>query len=353
MVSAALTFGVVIVGNFNADLKNFETVIDSQPMVWLAKALYYALPNLAPFDVKAQVVHAQPVPFGYIGLSVGYAGLYVGMLLLARDADLLAPRLQMSASLFTNRGRSGVFTILGLVGLLAAASVFVQMTRDRWYHTDQPARADPLRALGRGDAPHGAVVRRARRGRLLDPGRSALRRREAAPEGERKYELLYPLLDLTTSLDTRFNIAYRFGSLFLAEPSPGGPGRPDLAIALLQKGIKEMPEKWEYYQDAGFVYYFGFKDYDKAAEWFKRGSEQKGAPWFMKSLAANTLAKGHDRKASRLMYQVIAETADNDFMKKDAIRRLRQLDTMDYMDMLRDVVRRYRARARRHRRCNC
>ncbi len=82
MVSAALTFGVVIVGNFNADLKNFESVIDSQPMVWLAKVLYYALPNLAPFDVKAQVVHAQPVPFGYIGLSVGYAGLYVGMLLL-------------------------------------------------------------------------------------------------------------------------------------------------------------------------------------------------------------------------------------------------------------------------------
>jgi Cu-processing system permease protein len=82
MVAAALTFGVVIVGNFNADLKNFETVIDSQPMVWLAKVLYYALPNLAPFDVKAQVVHAQPVPLGYIGLSTGYAGLYVGMLLL-------------------------------------------------------------------------------------------------------------------------------------------------------------------------------------------------------------------------------------------------------------------------------
>jgi Cu-processing system permease protein len=82
MVSAALTFGVVIVGNFNADLKNFETVVDSRPMAWLAKVLYYTLPNLAPFDVKAQVVHAQPVAYGYIGLSVGYAGLYVGMLLL-------------------------------------------------------------------------------------------------------------------------------------------------------------------------------------------------------------------------------------------------------------------------------
>jgi ABC-type transport system involved in multi-copper enzyme maturation permease subunit len=82
MVSAALTFGVVIVGNFNADLKNFEAVIDSQPMIWLAKTLYYALPNLAPFDVKLQVVHAQPVPLGYIGLSTAYAGFYVGIMLL-------------------------------------------------------------------------------------------------------------------------------------------------------------------------------------------------------------------------------------------------------------------------------
>jgi ABC-type transport system involved in multi-copper enzyme maturation permease subunit len=82
MVAAALTFGVVIVGNFNADLKNFEAVIDSPPMIWLAKVLYYALPNLAPFDVKMQVVHAQPVPLGYIGLSAAYAGLYVGILLL-------------------------------------------------------------------------------------------------------------------------------------------------------------------------------------------------------------------------------------------------------------------------------
>ena len=33
-------------------------------------------------------------------------------------------------------------------------------------------------------------------------------------------------------------------------------------------------------------------------------------------------------------------------MRKDAIRRLRQLDTMDDIDVLRDVVRRYRARIR-------
>ena len=70
---------------------------------------------------------------------------------------------------------------------------------------------------------------------------------------EKSYELLGPLLDIATTLDPRFNAAYRFGSIFLTEGYPNGPGRPDLAIALLQKGIEEMPDKWQYYMDIGFI----------------------------------------------------------------------------------------------------
>ena len=40
-------------------------------------------------------------------------------------------------------------------------------------------------------------------------------------EEERQYDLLYPLLDITTSLDPRFNIAYRFGAIFLGASVPG------------------------------------------------------------------------------------------------------------------------------------
>jgi hypothetical protein len=249
----------------------------------------------------------------------------------------------MIAALFTNRGKSGIIATLGLVGLLAAVSVYVQMERDRRYHTDKPVEqilyvrsANTLRRMVLSYDALAADVYWIRALQHFGGARLSTTKR---------YDLLYPLLDLATSLDPHFNIAYRFGALFLAEAPPGGPGRPDLAIALLQKGIKENPRKWQYFQDAGFVYYFGYKDYEKAAEWFKRGSEIEGAPWFLKPLAANTLAKGQDRRASRLLYEAIAQTADNDFMKADAVRRLRQLDTMDDMDVLRDVVRRYRERA--------
>ncbi len=71
---------------------------------------------------------------------------------------------------------------------------------------------------------------------------------------EKRYDLLYPLLDIATTLDPRFSIAYRFGAIFLAEPFPDGPGRPDQAVTLLQKGARQMPERWEYLMDTGFVY---------------------------------------------------------------------------------------------------
>ena len=82
-LAAVLTFGLYVVGHFNADLRNFEDVVDSQAAGIVARVVYHLLPNLAAFDVKAQVVHAQPVSLGYMALTSGYAVAYIGMLLLA------------------------------------------------------------------------------------------------------------------------------------------------------------------------------------------------------------------------------------------------------------------------------
>lgn len=81
MLSAAFTFGLFIVGHFSADLRNFDQVVDSRTAVRVARGLYWVLPNLAQFDVKSQVVHAVPVPAGYMLMTIGYAALYIAMLL--------------------------------------------------------------------------------------------------------------------------------------------------------------------------------------------------------------------------------------------------------------------------------
>jgi ABC-type transport system involved in multi-copper enzyme maturation permease subunit len=81
LLSAALTFGLYIVGHFNADLRNFERVVDSKPAAWLARALYHVLPDLSAFDVKMQVVHGMPVTAGYLALTSAYGAVYIAALL--------------------------------------------------------------------------------------------------------------------------------------------------------------------------------------------------------------------------------------------------------------------------------
>jgi ABC-type transport system involved in multi-copper enzyme maturation permease subunit len=81
MLSATFTLGIYVAGHFSADLKNFGAVVDSPAAVSVARGLYWVLPNLAPFDVKSQVVHAQAVPWPYLMLTLAYGAVYVGVLL--------------------------------------------------------------------------------------------------------------------------------------------------------------------------------------------------------------------------------------------------------------------------------
>lgn len=160
---------------------------------------------------------------------------------------------------------------------------------------------------------------------------------------DKRYDLLYPLLDLTTSLDPHFAIAYRFGAIFLAEGVPDGPGRPDQAIALLKKGMRAQPEKWQYQHDIGFIYYWWLQDFRQAAAWFERASQVPGAPWWLKPLTATTLAQGGDRESSRMLWQQMLSTADNEWLRQSAQIRLAQLTALDHLDELTRLVARYRA----------
>ena len=82
ILSAALTFGFYVAGYFSADLRNFDQVVDSKVVQWFARALYYILPNLAPFDVTAQVVHGLPVSMAYVAVTIAYGLIYIAMLLI-------------------------------------------------------------------------------------------------------------------------------------------------------------------------------------------------------------------------------------------------------------------------------
>ncbi len=252
-----------------------------------------------------------------------------------------------------------LFVALTMIGAFGAAAGGVQAARERIYPADTAPGDDLLMTSGptvrrlsvaytdvaadlywiRAIQYYGGTKRRlaARFPGLMPP--PAL---SADPAVD--FPLLYPLLDLTTTLDPFFNVAYRFGAIFLAEPYPSGPGRPDLAIHLLEKGLRARADKWEYMQDIGFVHYWYHHDYRAAAQWFTRASQVPGSPIWLKSLAATTLAQGGDRQSSRRMWMAIRESAEVDWLKQYAERSLRQLGALDDLDQLQVRVDAWRAR---------
>jgi tetratricopeptide (TPR) repeat protein len=161
---------------------------------------------------------------------------------------------------------------------------------------------------------------------------------------DKQYDVLYPLLDLTTSLDPYFDVVYKFGSVFLAEPYPAGAGKPDQAIALLQKGLRTRPDKWDLAQGVGFVYYWWLADYQNAAMWFNRAADMPRAPDWLRPLAAVTLAQGGNRASSRMLWTETARNADADWLRDQAAFRLKQLDALDGIDFIQQAVDQYRLR---------
>ncbi len=159
------------------------------------------------------------------------------------------------------------------------------------------------------------------------------------PGRERRYDLLYPLLDLATTLDPRFTVGYRFGAIFLAEPHPGGAGRPDQAIALLKKGVAFNPDKWDYYHDIGFIYYWNLHDYQNAADWFGRGGRSA-----RRAVLAEDVRGGHvdaRRRSSGVAGRCGRRSARAKRASGCGRRRSfgsAQLDALDQIDVLKRIV---------------
>jgi tetratricopeptide (TPR) repeat protein len=132
-------------------------------------------------------------------------------------------------------------------------------------------------------------------------------------------------------------VAYRFGAIFLSQRAPGGAGRPDLAVQLIQRGIKANPDYWRLYEDLGFIYYFDVKEYQKAAEAFEEGSRNPHALIWMKVMAAKIAAEGESYETSYFLWNDIYTTTTDPQVKENArlhLQLLRAHEDCRQLDLL-------------------
>jgi ABC-type transport system involved in multi-copper enzyme maturation permease subunit len=81
LLSASFTAALWLAGHFVTDLRTLEVVGVGQATRWCAYAVSWVLPNLALFDVKAEVVHGLPLAPWHLLYAAAYAVLYVSAVL--------------------------------------------------------------------------------------------------------------------------------------------------------------------------------------------------------------------------------------------------------------------------------
>lgn len=150
------------------------------------------------------------------------------------------------------------------------------------------------------------------------------RERRRPPTADR-YAQLYPLIDRATDLDPLFTAAYEFGALLLAEPLPAGAGRLDLAVALLEKGRRAAPHRWQFAQYLGIVHYWHGPDRRVAGRYFSEAAAVPGAPDWLKPLAATAFVEGGDAASARVVLRALLQH-EQPWLRELAERRLLELE---------------------------
>ena len=162
--------------------------------------------------------------------------------------------------------------------------------------------------------------------------------------GAENFNLLAPLLEITTVLDPHLVVAYEYGSNFLAPHPPNGAGMPDRAIKLDEFGILNNPNEWRLYYDLGFIYYTELHDYAHAADAFVRGSRVPHAHPFLKILAGQMAEHAGDLQTARAMWSLTYDTAQEKSIRANAAAHLRALQVDEDVPVLEAIVERFRQR---------
>lgn len=166
-------------------------------------------------------------------------------------------------------------------------------------------------------------------------------------QGARHYDLLGPLLEITTTLDPHLTVAYEFGANFLAPDPPLGAGMPEEAIRLAQFGIRNNPDDWHLYYNLGFIYYTELKDYKRASDAFERGSRVPNAHPWLKLLAALMAQRGGEIQTARLMWMTTYQTTPDRNIRANAAAHLRALQVDEDVTQLEAAISQYREKTGR------
>ena len=141
-----------------------------------------------------------------------------------------------------------------------------------------------------------------------------------------RFDSLWPMLDLVTTLSPRFKQAYFTGAFALIDAA-----RPDLSYGLLRRGFEANPADWHFPAYLGFFAYRFANNKDKdriAARWYAKAAALPGRPAYIPRLAAALLTRSGARDKAIAMWSGVYAEGDK-YSREKAVKALSRLLATD------------------------
>lgn len=150
-----------------------------------------------------------------------------------------------------------------------------------------------------------------------------------------KFEMMYHILDILTTLDKHFTYAYTLGGLMLTHDAQ----RPDQARHLLKKGMYLNPEDWRLPFMYGFIHYVFLSEYRIAQTYFIIATQKPDAPDMPRRWAAfTTQHKIGDLETGRALWYDLYKTTTNPEEEKLALYYYRKFTMQLHIKLLNEKI---------------
>ena len=126
-----------------------------------------------------------------------------------------------------------------------------------------------------------------------------------------RFEKLYPLVDLVTSLDPLHGYAFQTGGIVLSTA-----GQLEASDRILKKGMEKGPNWWSYPFYLAFNDYYWRGDYASAARWAGIAARTPGASTNIAHLALALEVKGGDPEAGLALLEELLKTTGDDQVRE-------------------------------------
>ncbi len=169
-------------------------------------------------------------------------------------------------------------------------------------------------------------------------GENAIANRGVSSSQRTPPRLLYPLLEVTTTLDPHYIEPYRFGGFFLADYVD-----EQLALDLLQKGIRANPDNLNLWLDLAFLYWSSGDCESASVAYEKAGKVTGAAPW-VAQMAPVVLAECGKREFALRMLSTMYQSTDDPRVREDIAASIKGYQALDEIDILKQALDAYTVR---------